>query len=70
LAYYKGLNVKQDRAKGFTYFIRSAELGLIQSQTVVAAQLYVGEGVEKDIKTSFKWLLKAAEQGGLSHKTM
>ena len=54
LAYYKGLNVKQDRAKAFKYFIRSAELGLIQSQTVVAAQLYIGDGVEKDIKTSFK----------------
>lgn len=49
LAYYKGLNIKQDRAKAFTYFIRSAELGLIQSQTVVAAQLYGGDGVKKDI---------------------
>ena len=56
LAYYKGLKVKPDRAKAFTYFIRSAESGLIQSQTVVAAQLYSGDGVERDIKASFKWL--------------
>lgn len=32
LAYYKGLAVTEDKTKAFTYFIQSAQLGLLQSR--------------------------------------
>ncbi len=53
----------EDKTKAFTYFIQSAQLGLLQSQTIVASQLYRGDGVDKNLEESFKWSLKAAEQG-------
>jgi len=72
--YATGEGEKFDPKKALELFEKSAQLGssnamlqlgLIQSQTVVAAQLYGGDGVKKDIKVSFKWILKAAEQGDI-----
>ncbi|MFH4090516.1 sel1 repeat family protein, partial [Acinetobacter baumannii] len=36
VSYYKGLGITEDKAKAFKYFSQSAELGLLQSQVIVA----------------------------------
>jgi len=63
VSYYKGLGITEDKAKAFKYFSQSAELGLLQSQVIVAGLLYSDEGVTKDHKKAFEWALKAANQG-------
>lgn len=40
VSYYKGLGITEDKAKAFKYFSQSAELGLLQSQVIVAGLLY------------------------------
>ena len=47
----------------FKHALPGAEAGDAQAQYEIALMYEIGDGTKKDTKQTFKWLLKAAEQG-------
>ena len=50
-------------------YLRAANMGHAEAQSVIAYMYYIGQGVEKDLKLAFAWNRRAAELGNAAAKT-
>ena len=57
---------KDNYTEGFSWYLKSAKKGDIQSQNIVANMYYFGDGVEKDYPEAFTWFEKLAKKGDVS----
>ena len=76
--YYNGQGVKQDYSQAFQFvdkvatrmssrlvktITQDAEDGLVYKQIVLGYLFQTGKGIGKDLKATFKWMMRAADQG-------
>ena len=61
--YLFGIGVRESPEKAFEMLKRASDEGLPEASKQIAWMYGVGHGVEKSETESFKWTLKAAEQG-------
>ena len=63
--YMNGEDVARDDREGFRWTLRAAELGEVQSMTIVAAGYCLGRGTAKDPRKAIAWAKKAKATGKL-----
>ena len=62
-AFQTGEGVKQDSDKAFSFFLKAAELGHGEAQTLVGSFYSMGLSVKENQREAVKWYEKAAKQG-------
>ena len=63
IRYDHGKGVEEDKAQGFKWYMKAAELGHVSAQYNLGGSYFDGEGVEQDKTEGVKWFAKAAAQG-------
>lgn len=66
IAYYNGYGVDEDEAAAFTYYLRAARLGHMDSMVSVGTLYRDGRGVPKDSRVASEWWGLAARLGSYS----
>lgn len=61
--YSKGLGVKKDFKKAFTYYEKAANQGLAEAQSALGYMYSHGKGVHPNNTLALQWYKKAADQG-------
>ena len=63
MLYARGEGVIGDMRQAWYWFIKSADQGYSESQSVLATMYRFGDGVERHIPSAIRWYTKAAMQG-------